>query len=391
VKIILGAVVSVQPFSAGMAWNWMQLATGLRRLGHKVYYFEQVEPHWCVDKRGERCSLSESINYRTFRRVTQRFDLEDSAFQIDMNERTADGTSLNEILRKIDRADLLINMSGHIKSEAILGAAERRAYVDQDPVYTQLWNAEYGKDLAFAAHDAFFTVGLNIGTNKTPIPDCGLQWHPLVPVIAPDDWPEFHNSAPARFTTVASWTGYKSIAHDGEWYGSKYEEFMRFALLPEHVEQDFEVAMRRYRDEEDGIELLRSHDWQIVDSSGLFDLDSYQVYISRSRAEIGIAKNAYVKSHSGWFSDRSAHYLASGRPVLAQATGYEDHFPTGRGLLHFSNMDEAVAGVEEINRNYASHCNAAREIAAEFLSYRKVIPSLIDDAFATDAAVAMDG
>jgi hypothetical protein len=149
--------------------------------------------------------------------------------------------------------------------------------------------------------------------------------------------------------------------------------------------------MRRYRDEEEGIELLRKHGWRIFDSSGLFDLDSYQRYIADSRAEIGIAKNAYAKSRSGWFSDRSAHYLASGKPVLAQATGFEAHFPTGLGLLTFSDMDEAVAGVEEINRNYSRHCRAAREIAAEFLDYRKVVPPLLEAALAHDRAEALDG
>jgi hypothetical protein len=134
---------------------------------------------------------------------------------------------------------------------------------------------------------------------------------------------------------------------------------------------------RNHRDEAD-IRLLKDNGWVLTEASLIADLSSYQRYIARSRAEIGIAKNAYVKGCSGWFSDRAAHYLASGKPVLAQSTGFERCVPTGRGLLTFRNMEEAVAGVEEINRDYEAHCRAAREFAEEYLDYRKVLPEMLE-------------
>ena len=127
-----------------------------------------------------------------------------------------------------------------------------------------------------------------------------------------------------------------------------------------------------------GITLLREKGWFVSNASQIGNLSGYQGYISRSRAEIGIAKNAYVKGRSGWFSDRAAHYLASGRPVLAQATGFEEHLPTGRGLLSFETLDDAAAGVEEIDRDYKSHCRAAREFAEEYLDYRKLLPKMLE-------------
>jgi hypothetical protein len=139
-----------------------------------------------------------------------------------------------------------------------------------------------------------------------------------------------------------------------------------------------EVALRRHRKDDPGVQLLRANGWSLYEASRIMDLDDYQRYIGRSRAEIGIAKNAYVKSNSGWFSDRSAHYLAAGKPVLAQATGFERHVPTGDGLLSFGSIEEAVTGVEEINRNYEAHCRAARSLSEEYLNYKVVLPKMLE-------------
>jgi hypothetical protein len=288
------------------------------------------------------------------------------------------GMSLEEMAGVCRGADLLLNISGHVKTERLLAGVRRRVYVDQDPVYTQLWHAEYGQDLGFARHDTFVTVGLNIGTPHSPIPDCGLPWRHALPPVVPDLWPAHPTPAGARFTTIASWGGFGDLCYRGEWYRSKYEEFRRFAELPKKVGQEFEVALRRHREGDEGVRLLRDHGWAATAATRIASLDDYQGYIVRSRAEIGIAKNAYVKGRSGWFSDRSAHYLASGRPVLAQATGFERHLPTGRGLLAFGDLEEAAAGVERINRDYPGHCRAARAIAEEFLDYRKVLPKLLE-------------
>jgi hypothetical protein len=193
------------------------------------------------------------------------------------------------------------------------------------------------------------------------------------------DGPAVPGPPAGRFTTIASWTSFGDLCYRGEWYRSKDEEFRRFAELPTQVDQEFEVALRRHESDEGGVRLLRANRWIVTESSRFADLSAYRDYITESRAEIGIAKNAYVKARSGWVSDRTADYLARGRPALVQDTGLEGHLPTGRGLLTFDSMEEAVEGVERINRDYAAHCQAAREIAEGYLDSRKVLPKLLED------------
>jgi hypothetical protein len=377
-RIIVAGVVSLSPFAPGFVWDWAHIAVGFQRLGHDVYFVEEVEPKWCVDAEGRQCPFEKSGNRALFRTSMERFGLLDRACQVYNRGEAAFGLSLDALADVAKSADLLINISGHAKSDLLLGAVRRRAYVDQDPVYTQLWLAEYGKELNLRAHDVFFTVGLNIGTPHSPIPDGSIRWHGLLPPVVLDYWPVRIDEGCERFTTIASWAGYSDLCYQGEWYGSKAGEFTHFAALPRRVDQAFEVAMRRHDSESEAIRLLRESGWVITEAGRIRDLDSYQAYIASSRAEIGIAKNAYVKGRSGWFSDRASHYLASGKPVLAQATGFEQHVPTGRGLLAFATLEEAVEGVRAINRNYREHCLAARAFAQEHLEYDKVLPRMLE-------------
>lgn len=382
-RVMVGAVISMPPFSPGMAWNWLHHVLGLADLGHEVHFIEEVRPEWCVDETGRPSDYEHSLNRKLFRATLGRFGLLGRACQLFDGGRATEG-SLEQLVRTAKTTDLLINMSGHVTSELVLGSVGRRAYVDQDPVYTQLWRSEYGKDLNLSAHDVFFTVGMNIGTPHSPIPDGGIRWHPTLPPVVLDYWPAPGPGGPDRFTTVASWSTYGDLSYRGQWYRSKYEEFRRFAALPRLTGRVFEVGLKSHRSDDEGVRLLRDQGWIVTDTSRLRDLEGYQAYIAGSRAEIGIAKNAYVKGTSGWFGDRSAHYLASGRPVLHQATGFERWLPTGRGLLSFGTVEEATAAVEEIDRDYAGHCRAARELAAEHLSHRKVLSRMMEIAMSDE-------
>jgi hypothetical protein len=377
-RIMIGAVISLSPYSPGIAWDWLQYAVGFRRLGHEVYYIEEVKPEWCVDSHGERYDFEHSINRDLFRASMERVGLMGKACQIYNHGEATFGLSFDSLVALSKDADLIINMAGHVKTEPVMSNIKRRIYVDQDPVYTQLWHAEYGKDLGFKMYDGFFSVGLNIGTPHTAIPDCGVRWHHVLPPVVLEYWPFQIDPSCRRFTTIASWAGFSDLCYRGEWYRSKCDEFTRFAELPRKVAQELEVSMKYHHGDEAGIRLLKDNGWGLTEASHITDLSSYQRYIVQSRAEIGIAKNAYVKGCSGWFSDRSAHYLTSGKPVLAQSTGFERVVPTGRGLLSFRNMEEAVAGVEAINRDYKAHCRAAREFAEEYLDYRKVLPEMLE-------------
>jgi len=380
-KIIVGGVISLQPFSAGNAWDRLHYAIGLRRLGHDVLFVEEIAPDWCVDRQGRPVPLERSMNRQVFHDLMRRFQLEECACQIyngNGGEATA-GMSRQSLVRWAKEADLLINISGHVRAEDVLSHVKRRAYLDQDPVFTQLWKASYSsKSLNLERHDVFLTVGLNIGTPRSHIPDCGLPWRHTLPPVVVDCWPDRADSKRSRFTTIASWCGFKDLSYRGEWYQSKYVEFARFAGLPKAVRQEFQVALKDYREQDEGIRLLRENGWILSRAGDIADLDGYQEFIFQSRAEIGIAQNAYVKGRSGWFSDRTGQYLASGRPVLLESTGFEQQLPAGDGVLTFSTMEEAAAGVEAINRKYEHHCRAAREFAMENLDSTKVLPRILE-------------
>jgi hypothetical protein len=378
-RIIVGAVISLPPYCPGMIWNRMQYAVGFRALGHDVYYVEEVDPHWCIDSSGKACPLEDSVSRRWFEATMKQFGFMDRACQIYNGGESTFGLSLDNLEAVSRSTDMLLNIAGHVKTDLVLENVPLRVYLDQDPVYTQLWLSEYGKDLNLEAHDAFLTVGLNIGTPHTPIPTGGIGWRHTLPPVVLNGGPAPPGPDSARFTTIASWTSFGDLCYRGEWYRSKEEEFKRFSELPARVDQEFEVALRRHDPTEEGVQLLRANGWVVTESSQFSNLAGYRNYITQSRAEIGIAKNAYVKGRSGWFSDRTADYLANGKPALVQATGFERHLPTGQGLLAFESMEEAAEGVERINRDYKAQCRAAREIAEDYLDCRKVLPKLLED------------
>jgi hypothetical protein len=373
-RIMFGAVVSLPPFSAGRALNWLHHVVGLSRLGHDVYYVEEIDDQWLRDERGRP---SGSTARKIFEATMAGYGMTGKACQLSANGEPTAGLSRKQLDAVSRKADLLINVSGHVKQDWILGNVAKRVYLDQDPVYTQLWHTEYGAEMGLRAHDVFVTVGLNIGTRHSPIPDCGLEWHHTLPPVILNGRPAASRFTAARFTTIASWNAYGDLRYQGKWYRAKYREFERLRDLPKLVDHELEVAFTCASGEEKDVMELADHGWHLRDARSLDTLPSYRRYIAASSAELGIAKNAYVRARSGWFSDRAAHYLAAGRPVLAQSTGFERHLPTGRGLLAFKTLDDAAAGIEEIATRYKTHSRAAGEIAEEHLDYRKVLPALL--------------
>ncbi|HJZ13492.1 MAG TPA: hypothetical protein VJ521_15165, partial [Acidobacteriota bacterium] len=351
---------------------------GLIKLGHNVLIVEEVGEGWCFDKSGARTTYERSWSRELFSQMMTQFGVMDQALQIFNAGEATTGPALEAVTAFARDTDILINNSGHIKLDSIMDAVKRRVYVDLDPVYTQLWYAEYGKLQSLDRHDVFFTVGANIGTERSEIPDCGRTWHHVNRIIDLDHWPSRYDPSCRDFTTIANWAGYGELQYGGKAFKPKYSEFMRFAELPRHVRQTFEISLKNYDPEDPRIRKLAANGWSLRNATEQIDsLEKYRRYIATSRAEIGIAQSAYVQGHSGWFSDRSAHYLASGKPVLAQATGFEDHLRTGEGLIAFKTLEEAVHGIEEINGNYQRHCRAARDIAADCFDYRKVLPEML--------------
>ena len=229
----------------------------------------------------------------------------------------------------------------------------------------------------FDGHTHFVTVGARIGSPECPIPTCGRSWIATLPPIVFEHWPAGTEIRHDALTTIGNWRGYGSIEHHGHFYGQKAHSWRPLAELPMRVAKPFMPALAIHEGESRDLDLLRRNGWRLLDPkehTGTPDL--YRRFVQGSWGEIGIAKSGYVESRCGWFSDRSACYLAAGRPVIAQDTGAM--LPTGQGLLTFRTPDEAVAAIEDVQRNYPAHVRAARDLAVEYFDSDKILTRLLD-------------
>jgi hypothetical protein len=295
------------------------------------------------------------------------------------------GDALNPIARFETPDDAaragILNAMGFLRRDE-LDAEGPWVFLDLDPGYPQMWR-ELGLADLLAGHDRFVTLGANVGRADCAIPDCGVEWIHTPPPVDVDAW----TPAPARpvpparaFTSVATWRNpYGTVAFDGATYGSRVHESRRFMELPRLVDAEFELALDVDAAETRDLRALEANGWRLVDPRRVAGTpQAYRDYVRASRAEICIAQQMYVATRSGWLSDRSVCYLASGKPVLAQDTGLGDHYPVGEGLLTFSTLEEAAAGVEEIERDYERHSAAARALAEEHFDGAKVLGRLLE-------------
>lgn len=250
-------------------------------------------------------------------------------------------------------------------------------FLDIDPGYPQMWR-ELGLADMLAGHDRFVTLGANVGREDCPIPDCGVEWIATPPPVNLDAWTPMPGGR--AFTSVATWRNpYGTVAFGGATYGSRVHEFRKLIELPRLVDADFELALDIDAAETRDLQALEANGWQLVDPRRAAGTpQAYRDYIRGSRAELCVAQQMYVATRSGWLSDRSVCYLASGKPVLAQDTGLADHYPVGEGLVTFSTLEEAAAGVEAIERDYERHSAAARALAEDCFDARKVLTRLLD-------------
>lgn len=377
--VVLGYLVR-GPFG-GMAWHHLQYVLGLTQLGHDVLFVEDSDDYAsCYDPSRRRFGVDPTFGLAFTAHAFTRLALPACWAYYDAHRDVWHGPRAGDAAAFCAAADLVINVSAVNPLRAWCERVPVRVLLDTDPVFTQIRHVTTPAARARAlAHTAFFTFGENVGVPGT-LPDDGLPWQPTRQPICLDVWPVRHAPRDGRFTTVMQWDSYPAREYDGQRYGMKSDSFAPYLDLPARTGPVFALAVGGPTAP---CERLAALGWGPVDPCVVADDPwAYQAFIRRSKGEFGVAKHGYVVCRSGWFSERSAAYLASGRPVVAQDTGFSDHVPTGTGLLAFTSPDGAVAAIEDVDRRYDAHCAAARAIAVEHFDARVVLASLVERAFA---------
>lgn len=379
--VVVAGPVANKPSNAGEAWCHLTAVRGLLRLGVDAYLVEEISPSACTLRDGTPAAFAESANVEYFRLAVGQLGLQDRAALLLGTGEETEGLSFDRVCELADSADLLVNVSGHLRLPAVRNRFRRTAYLDLDPGFTQHWHAAGSSGSRLDGHDVHFTVGYRVGTPECSIPTCGIDWRPTRPIVLLDDWP-VTNGERDRFTTVSSWRGpFGRIEANGRSYGLKAHEFRRFLELPERARQRFELALDIHPEETSDLARVRRHGWRVVDPRAVAgDPLAYRRYVQGSSAEFGVAQGVYVETRSGWSSDRTARYLASGKPALVQDTGLQSLYPTGEGLVPFTTLDEAVEGAASIARDYDAHAEAARALAERYFDATVVLARLLEEA-----------
>jgi hypothetical protein len=385
-RIIVTGLIAQYPLG-GMAWHYLQYVLGLHYMGHEVFYMEDSGQ---CPYNPELMGLSKNcgFNVRYLNSVFSRYGLENKwAYKSfwDSKWYGLGNKARNDV---VNSAELLINISGSLATPADYRVISRLAYIDTDPVFTQIKLARGQRDFEklILLHDVLFSFGERISTS---IFEAGLGWAATRQPICISEWGG-DGSSNGRFTTIMNWTSYKPIKYKGDLYGQKDIEFAHFMDLPRSVPGvQLELAINAGKTRRTPKNLLQSKGWILADPDEVCpDMDSYRDYILNSKAEWSVAKNAYVTGNSGWFSERSACYLAAGKPVVVQDTGFSDVLPVGEGILAFTSMEEAVKRIREVENNYEQHSRAARAIAEEYFDSDKVLSALLEEAMNLAPAVS---
>jgi len=377
-KVIVLHFVGQMPLG-GIAWQAMQYVLGLERLGYEAWYIEDggANPY---DPRVNSVVMECEYNVAYVRRMMERYGLGDRWAYWDAINDVYHGLSRERVRTLYREADALINLCGATRLREEHMACPTRIMVDTDPIYEQIKyaQADAGARAYLDAHTHFFTYGENLGAPDCPVPLAGLPWRPTRPPVALSEWP-VAEGIPDSFSSIATWENKgKNIRFGAEtYYWSKHVNFMKFLDLPKAApDQRFTLALMT---DSDAIARdVASHGWRVIDPRPVSaDMTSYRDFIQGSRGEFTVAKDIYVRPNSGWFSDRSVCYLASGRPVVTMKTGFSKFYPAGEGLFEFMTEAEVLEAFRAIDRDYARHAKAARGIAEEFFGSDHVLPPML--------------
>jgi hypothetical protein len=382
--IVIGSLI--REATGGNAWANLSYVLGLAELGHDVYYIEDSDDYAaCYDPRISAATTDATYGLSFAANAFARLRLDDRWAYYDAHAGEWKGARARDAGALCKSADLIVSYSGMWGNplREWFETVPRRAVIDGDPGFTQVRNLV---DPVFRrrceAYTAFFTIGANIGKPSCMIPADGFPWETTRPPVSLAAWPYLPGPRNARYTTVMQWETFpRPMRYGGLRLATKSESFRTFADLPRRLGPIFDIAVRSRWTSPDA--MLRQAGWGIADVDAISrDPWAYQEFIQQSKAEFGIVKAGYVETRSGWFSERSAAYLASGRPVLHQDTGFPDWLPDGEGAFAFRSPEDVIDAVSRIDTDYDAHCRAARELAVEYFSTDRVLPPLIDAAMA---------
>lgn len=365
IALIAGALAN-KPGNGGAAWTRLSWTLGLAQLGFDVHFVEQIG---AADPGAEEW----------FTAVTGDADLGHRATLLRADGTSAAGLPLADLADLAAGAAVLVNISGHLQEPAVVEQVGTRVFVDLDPGYTQIWHARGHAPLA--PHDHWYTVGELLGRPACSLPTGDLPWRPIRQPVVLADWPVQAPPAADRFTTVASWRGpFGTVEHSGRDVGGKVHEFRRFAGLPRRVEPTLELATDIAPADDGDRRRLLDEGWRVLDASAVAaSPGAFRRYVQGSAAELSVAQGVYVHARTGWFSDRSVRYLASGRPVVVQDTGCSATLPVGEGLLTFTSVEEAAAAVSTVATDPGRHARAARALAEEHFAAPVVLGRLCEE------------
>ncbi|NTW83870.1 MAG: hypothetical protein HGB36_10980 [Chlorobiaceae bacterium] len=375
-RIIVGSWMVRYPLGAAMSWV-LQYLTGLQRLGHEVFFVEKAL-YWgeCFDPEQQIMTNDASYGLNVVRNVLASIDMQKRICFVDYDG-NYHGLGKNEIEDIFRSADLFIDMGTH---GAWLQEAEKtciKIFIDGDPGFVQMKMEMKKREGKFLReYDFYFSNGKNIGTPECTIPTAGIEWltlyHPVdTALYQPQPLP-----ADGMFTSIMNWQSFDMVEFEGKQYGNKDIEFPKFMELPRFTKARLELAVAGKNVPEDQ---LSGYGWHLRNPHQVtISLDSFIDYVIASAGEFSVCKHCYVTTYSGWFSDRSAVYLALGRPVVMQETGFSRHLPCGNGLFAVNDIEEAVSAFDNILSNPRHHSKCAREIAEEYLETTRILQSSLN-------------
>ena len=385
--IVVCGILGRSPY-AGVAWQGLHYLEGFRRLGHDVWYLEDTGV-WPFDLERNTVTDDPSYTLQFLARVMAWADFGDRwAYCAASRGGTVYGPAAAKLSSLLDRTDVLVNVTGGMLLRHEHSRIPVRVYLETDPVLAQLEVAQGNRSTieALQVHTHHFSFGENLGSADCWVPVERFHYQPTRQPVVVDWWSSGDGvgrggATPLRLTTVATW---RQSAKDIRWQGqilrwSKHEQFLKLLDLPRRSGHAFELALTEA--DAGTLDRLAAHGWRLRDAIPLtVDILPYRAYIQGSDAELTAAKEQYVAPCTGWFSDRSASYLAAGKPVVTQDTGFGRVLPTGRGLFAFRTVDEIPAAIETVASDYETHARAARALAVEFFSADVVLARLLADA-----------